>query len=319
MRHFNWRELVPGDWGYPELSVLECQLYRVFFLPNEVPDGAADVGNVRIQLFRGVLPPFSQIRSTFMPWTSGGLGLHYERVPGSDGEGTGEEGTYLILLTPRPREAEEEGRAGALQRLRQTVGVMRLLFGRNIAFEPVFAAQLTITDGGEEFTGAWNITPNAYPPPTFATEDVKTIAAITGAAVADSRLALALRWANRAAELESEDAFLAWWIAIEVVGMPDTNVRPVRESLAAGYDVDVAKAEERFRIGRLYGLRSALVHHGEIRGRVGLGLLDYLRAVVADLVLAQVGLPLTHVEDALAARDFDLLGEIEAARTGESP
>ena len=104
------------------------------------------------------------------------------------------------------------------------------------------------------------------------------------------RIGLALRWLHMAAFDSGVNAFLKGWLAIETLGMPDTtNVRPIQESLGRCYGLTRNEAEARFRIGRLYGLRSDIVHKGAL-SPVHVQLLDYQRAIFIDVFRELLGL-----------------------------
>jgi hypothetical protein len=74
------------------------------------------------------------------------------------------------------------------------------------------------------------------------------------------RVSVASQWYWKAdAERDSTNRFIEYWVAVEALEMPNsTNVKPVKEQLAklTGTDVDFWNGV----IGKLFGLRSKLVH-----------------------------------------------------------
>jgi len=74
------------------------------------------------------------------------------------------------------------------------------------------------------------------------------------------RLTLASQWYWRAdADTDAATRFIAWWLVVESLEMvKTTDIRPVRERL--GELTDTASDDWRQPIGRLFGLRSKLVH-----------------------------------------------------------
>ena len=63
-----------------------------------------------------------------------------------------------------------------------------------------------------------------------------------------------------------EEKFLLLWTILEIFPMKSTsNIRPVSEYLSMLLNIDARTVGERLEIGKLYGLRSALVHEGRFR------------------------------------------------------
>jgi hypothetical protein len=74
------------------------------------------------------------------------------------------------------------------------------------------------------------------------------------------RIRLACQWYWRAdADTDPVTKFISWWLVIESIAMPSTtNIAPVRERLAAIFGDN--EVDWRAFMGKLYGLRSRLVH-----------------------------------------------------------
>jgi len=74
---------------------------------------------------------------------------------------------------------------------------------------------------------------------------------------------LSQSWFYRSFTLSKLDAFVTKWIALETLCMDSsTNIRPISELLGLAYNIDFNVAKEKFKIGRLFGLRSNIVHNG---------------------------------------------------------
>lgn len=101
-----------------------------------------------------------------------------------------------------------------------------------------------------------------------------------------SRIKLGLRWVDSAEhENQSLDEFLKLWFAIETIAMPDTtNIKPLVNRLASIYNIDPAKAQNHFEIGKLFGLRSNIVHNGLNIG-IHEQLNRYLKAIINDIIM----------------------------------
>jgi hypothetical protein len=125
-----------------------------------------------------------------------------------------------------------------------------------------------------------------------------------------NRIALALRWLNEAMRDEGTDAFLKGWIALEILAMPETtNVSRINEALAGIYGLARDGANELFLTGRLFGLRSRIVHEGDI-APIDDRLLGYLHALFKDLFFAELGMRVTVARAYLEDDELQLRAHI---------
>ena len=102
---------------------------------------------------------------------------------------------------------------------------------------------------------------------------------------------LSLRWFELALYSKGDvDGFLRYWFAIETLGMPNaTDIRPLNESLARTYGISFEDARKRFSIGRLFGMRSRIVHNGQIIP-IHQNLSKYVEAPYVDILYEHLGL-----------------------------
>ncbi len=108
---------------------------------------------------------------------------------------------------------------------------------------------------------------------------------------AKNRVHLSLRWLTSALNHRGVDAFVEYWIALETLSMPNTSdIRPLVNNFVDIYNLSYDEAKERFGIGKLFGLRSRIVHDGQIVP-VHAQLLSYLEALYADVLFAHLELP----------------------------
>ncbi len=100
---------------------------------------------------------------------------------------------------------------------------------------------------------------------------------------------------------------LSIWIAIEVIGMPDTSdVKPAVKSLAQIYQLDYQTTRDRFQLGKIHGFRSKIVHDGKMFP-IHSFLITYLEAIYLDLLTAILNLPHgRRAETVLNDQQFDL-------------
>lgn len=82
-----------------------------------------------------------------------------------------------------------------------------------------------------------------------------------------NRFTLMSRFLSKAlAYTNAEEKFLLLWTALEVFPMKDTsNIAPISNYLGKMLVLEPEAVKEKLGIGKLYGLRSSLVHDGEFR------------------------------------------------------
>lgn len=119
---------------------------------------------------------------------------------------------------------------------------------------------------------------------------------------AKRRLRLASQWYWLAIhERDPVNQYLALWFVVEVLAMPNTDIRPVRELLAA--HLGGTEADWRAFVGRHFGRRSKLVH-GEGERAVSAEDLASLR----DLVEVLLAITLSELSEERAGRLRHLAG-----------
>ena len=71
--------------------------------------------------------------------------------------------------------------------------------------------------------------------------------------------------------------------------MPDTtDIRPINIALARIYGLSRDEVTTRFKIGRIFGLRSDIVHNGQVRS-IHQQLQRYIQAVYVDILFDLLG------------------------------
>lgn len=225
------------------------------------------------------------------------IGTHRIDVPGlsrflSIQKRQTSQGVFLILISAYDSDQPALEQA-ARYYLQETAGLLNAAFGRNITFEHVFDNVLNIETGALSITSPYLVNPDSFPAPDTseagfqATEALE--AGIDGLGSNEAtRVRLSLQWFEMAVKADDHNSFLACWIAIEILIMPDTNIRPAEEALATIYSLTLAQTKEKFKLGRIFGIRSNMVHNGIIPS-LHTDLIDYLQAVYVDLLLYTAG------------------------------
>ncbi|HLO88395.1 MAG TPA: hypothetical protein VK203_25785 [Nostocaceae cyanobacterium] len=206
------------------------------------------------------------------------------------------EGTYLVLLTPFDIDGKEGDEFAVKNLLQETVGLLMSLNSRNIAFEKIFDNVTPMTGNKEQFFSPVYINPLYFTPPKLSNQQLSEVINIEKVIYSlpkeqGNRIRLSLRWFESAMRQLGVDSFLSYWIAIETLGMENSDIRPINESLAKIYGLSNYKeANDTFGVGRIYSLRGKIVHDGYIIP-IHEQLQRYMEALYSDILLEKLGFP----------------------------
>jgi len=296
------RTLLPSSWPVVRQAghaLLSC--YRLVIGERMENASAFDIFESRILLFWGSLP-YTRARSEeILEWIGRDVRFHIDAE-----ETTTVEGNYLVCATPlSPGEERAEAERDARERSLAAVGAVMLQLGENAAHSHVFDNLI-----GPDGKGVFSV--GRFRAPAFAVHDTSTMLAqlahITEtlaliAPVAQPRVQRAIRWLSVGMARDDTDAFLSMWIALELMAMRGSaDVRPINERLASQYSVTYREACQRFLVGRLCGIRSAIVHSGALF-QVSLHIRLLLRAIFYDCLHNELGRPSRAAMDVLASTD----------------
>jgi len=282
--------------------------YRMMRVPPDQLKGAQtlDLGNVRTVFFRGTFNYLDT--SAEVPKTGQENVIHM----GSLSAATAPKDAYLILLSPHA----VDGQAGSEQRTRDMIssaaGFLGLMSGHNIIYTHLFDNIAKADGTGNSAFGKGVIVPTTLPATDLGELRLKKFSEVSAALEslpeADvRRIKLSLRWFNRSEGVGGIDEFVSRWIALETLAMPDdTDIRPANESLARTYGITYEQAVENFFLGRLFGLRSRIVHKGETPA-IHSKLLDYLSALYRDIFNETLKLPSERMAETSLANNSEAI------------
>lgn len=306
---FSFADLVSPSWFRErEKSSIWIRSYNALHVDpgTVVTIPKFDLGDVRALLFRGT---FQYSRATAPEIAFEGrqpsfrISFDTLQAPTAD---------YLVLITPYAVDGAAGNEPAAKLRIDTAVGILGATFGRNLIYRPFHEASFHFGDGKISATSPGFENPDWFPPvipnPQRITVAEGIATALHALAEADrNRVALSIRWFERSLYEGSIDSFLQAWIALETLAMPSTsNIKPLVHLLASGYGITDTDAGTRFSIGRIYGLRSRIVHDGHVVPYHGM-LARYMEALYVDALHAALGMPLEgRIEAVLAIPDFDL-------------
>ena len=196
-------------------------------------------------------------------------------------------GVWLIAVAPIEGGDEQSAKNSILS----ATGLVSAWGGRNATYEKYFDFFCECSVDRTSVCSPIILNPAALRSPDFCT--VMELDALSDGIFKlsfddRSRIELALRWFADSFHRFDVDALLSLWVALEVLTMSGTNVKDTNNVLSRAYCISVARASERFLLGRLHGYRSKIVHDGG-KGPVHHLLLDYLEAVFVDCLYHSLG------------------------------
>lgn len=221
-------------------------------------------------------------------------------------------GFWLIIMAPYKVDGVEGNEADVKRTISSSTGLLAVFAGRNAVYEKIYENIFDIESGYVTVFSPVYLNPGASPKPnlskanvTLINEAVKKISNLDKRT--KSRLELALHWYEEALKDNGRDAFLKSWIALEVLSMPDSsNIRPINEALARAYGKTIDETIKTFGVGRIFGLRSKIVHDGDVLP-IKFVLEEYVQAIFADVMcdILQVN-PYYQAETIRNKSEFDL-------------
>lgn len=305
-------DLAPDDWFLDkDRSSILVRVYRSFMANKD--DFAQLTGfnllNVRVFPVLGSLTYNKTDDPVINNSDDGNITVNMGRVRRENTP----EGTYLVFITPLDIDGVKGNEEVARERIKSAVGFLLASLGRNIA--PIFIYESIDAMAGNSTSITSKVINNFayYGAPDLSPASRTRIYQFNDtlnnldARIRD-RVRLASRWFEDATNSMGLDRFLKCWFAIEILGMPDdTNIRPINEALARSYNLSLAEAAERFKIGRIFGLRSRVVHNGQVFVPSDL-LLLYLEGLFWDISADLLGLQCEQrANEAMQKPDFDLV------------
>lgn len=104
-----------------------------------------------------------------------------------------------------------------------------------------------------------------------------------------NKIELCTNWYLKSFSLSDLDNFIAKWIALETLCMEESsNIYPIKQLLGEIYNMKPDHASSHFCIGRIYGLRSEIVHNGHLI-TFKPAILEYLGHIIEDCLHKKLG------------------------------
>lgn len=292
---------VPDEWLSGRVLI---RAYQVLGLPRSALAHRVEtlkLGDVTAVLFQGSIN-YQHLESAGVEQT----GDHRYGFKMVGGRRDSPFGDHFALATP------EDDEKLSRERLSSAAGFLAAFGGRALLHEMLL--EVSVTESSESFLSPEFVAPLIGGVPRVDSPYLRFIedSSVRLDALNEqtrNRVRLALRWFDMAVRDEGVDAFLKHWLALETLAMPDTtNIRPLEELLASHYGIGYADARERFNVRRLFGMRSDIVHNGDLR-HPDVRLLVYVQALFMDALRATLGVaPAYRAARLLESDDFKDLG-----------
>lgn len=270
--------LILPEWSTSQILVTG---YQVVQAQNMTTGHDVRLGNVRVLIFRGDLEYFTADGLTVTEVDAENFQVSigpFRRV-------NSPRGAYMLVVTPNE--------SGAIARSQVAAALAAAIIGGALIYRELYM-NIFSTAGETQVRASAFEPPKNFSAPSFSGEVIKRYKAAhqhLQAATERSRIELSLSWFKEARTAFDVNAFLRYWLAIETLAMPNTtNIAPANDILAQAYGVSNPQIMQDIELGRLYGLRSDIVHNG-LRAALDARLLNYVAAVYADLLEAILGLP----------------------------
>lgn len=286
-------DLAPKEWfKEPDKSSIWITAFRIIFADKEkLKNGQVyDFEDLRVIIIYGKLQYLetSHIRPAID--NDGNIKLEVDIKNAETPEGG-----WLIILQPYVVDGAER----AEYKIKIKAGVYAALFaamnGRNMAFERVVDNIAALKDGHTTASSPSFINPGAFPVPDVSKDRCEVIheAGIILQQKPENdrrRIEFSLHWFEKGIRSMGLDEFVNYWVAIETLGMPDTtNIRPLNQSLAKAYGITLEEATNTFGIGKIFRLRSRILHNGEDLP-INQLLSEYMECIFIDILLEHLNL-----------------------------
>jgi hypothetical protein len=287
------KDLIPQEWMDKGVWLSAYCVHGIRDCPDHIRQAANWIHlhwlQVRVIAFFGKFK-YSPMKPKISFKPSGGVSVDESELRSTKES----QGVHLFFMTHSGTTEDPSNTGLRYANIGTAVSMVAAFCGRNTVFELLCDRDISPNSNMRiAFTGPmetpWSLSQPDLTPTRFAQihEAEEIIAKLPEAR--RNRVLLSLRWFRMTFPEMGTDAFLKSWIAMETLGMHDTNIRPLNDMLASAYGITRQQAAERFLLGRLYGLRGRIVHDGQLLKDNG-WLKRYMENLFCDLLFEFLGL-----------------------------
>jgi len=206
---------------------------------------------------------------------------------------------YHIILTARTKEENHDiARKLCEEEIDRVIASISVIYGRWVFGVPVYRGWIFEPQGKTFLEGVAVIAPPVHVDDKFLTRELaRAKVNQTGDADSDTdqRFKLISKFFRKSLTAETpEDKLFYLWTILEVFPMKDTtNIKPIGELLAGITEKPEGLVKGKLAIGRIYGARCDLVHHGRLVGSKQEinDLMTKLECIVKETIRKLSGLP----------------------------
>jgi len=247
-----------------------------------------DLEKARAVIFRGT------VRYQHIEHEPEGDVLQYQIVVSSQQAPVGD---YLVLYIPfegAKENCDKRDESAIQETVCCTLGLLMAICGRCVAWKQLFEAVIDLRTGEMDTVGPTMEFPGWFAPADVGEGQIDLIRQADHAIhqkgdFERNRLQLSLRWFHAAVLAYGPDAIVKFWVALEsLVGGSDVN--KLKSLLGYAYRLPTGAVENCFVIGKMYGLRADIVHHGKWMP-IDARLERYLSGLYVDILFEVLGLP----------------------------
>ncbi|QEC68740.1 hypothetical protein FRZ67_16035 [Panacibacter ginsenosidivorans] len=105
-----------------------------------------------------------------------------------------------------------------------------------------------------------------------------------------TKVAMSHHWFMKSLNQSRIDSFLMLWFAIEILATSSTNISEINTLLSKNYNLPLLQTQNHFAVGKLFGMRSKIVHYG-FTYHLDLNFLNYVRALYLTISSIIIGIP----------------------------
>lgn len=200
---------------------------------------------------------------------------------------TTNEGIWLLFISPYIIDGTKLDEEQIKDRIKSYASLFSIVFGENVIYKQIFENIISCKTGIPTATSSTIINPRSNPNPIISTKNLLQVSDIVKAKnnlnqTLQNKVDSSLTWYYDSIKDFGTSSFLKCWIAIEILVLNDSNIKPIKEIFYKIYNESETRDNELFMIGKLYGIRGEIVHDGSKRPIHGL-LLKYLQFIYIDI------------------------------------
>lgn len=279
------KKFIPETWLGDNINIIAYRVYKdanedIFISKNFVTLKL----DILIALVNGILP-----------YVDMQIGLPLQNIPVEIKQEIKHtsKGIYLLFLGHFKNKDEEQN---VREKISAALGLIIAIYGRGVGYEKTYDNIIKINLNNISMECQMQVEILKEPDLENIIDKISEVDMNIQnlSEIKKNKAILSLRWFNDATYDEGIDAFLKYWIAMEILTMErETDIKLLKQKICQIYN---KSNEDYFEIGRLFGLRGRIIHDGQITS-VDEQLLKYMGALYKDILFDYIELPHEYVAE----------------------